>query len=73
MAVKQIDKVGVPYNQAPKRVIVDSESDVATLPSCYPGSSAIAVDEGVLYMVNASGEWKKMGNVVFSLAEGVLF
>ncbi|MBO7274900.1 MAG: hypothetical protein J6V15_00855 [Clostridia bacterium] len=73
MAIKQIDKIGVPYSQAPKRFIVDGEADVASLPPCCPGSSAVAVDEGLLYMVNASGAWKKMGTVMYSPAEGVLF
>lgn len=39
--------------------IVDSESDIANLPTCATGSTAMVADKtGGIYMVNASGEWR---------------
>lgn len=39
--------------------IVDSESDIAKLPTCATGSTAMIADKtGGIYMVNASGEWR---------------
>lgn len=39
--------------------VCDSTEDIAKLPKCLPGSTAIVVIEGSpVYMVNASGEWK---------------
>ena len=53
------------YNSALKadecEIIMDAEADSATLPKCCPGSSAMVADEsGVMFVVNASGEWKKI-------------
>ena len=40
--------------------IIDSPADVADLPECCVGSTAIvASKDGPIYMVNASGEWKE--------------
>lgn len=40
--------------------VLDSAADVANLPECCPGSTAMVADKGgALYMVNASGEWKE--------------
>lgn len=45
-----------------REFILDSEADVADLPAAFPGSTAIVADEtAAIYMVNASGEWKKIG------------
>lgn len=73
MAIKRLDKVGVPYEQAPKRFIMDSEADVAKLPACCPGSTAVSAEGGMVYMVNASGAWVKTGVAAFALAEEVGF
>ena len=73
MAIKRIDKVGVPYEQAPKRFIMDSEADVPNLPTCCPGSTAVCAEGGTVYMVNASGKWTKTGVAAFALAEEVGF
>ena len=41
--------------------IVDSAADVADLPQCCPGSTAIvAAKDGAMYMVNASGSWEEL-------------
>ena len=41
--------------------IIDSADDVASLPKCCPGSTAIVADkDGAVFMVNASGEWKEL-------------
>ena len=51
---KEWDKIdGYIYNFS-----CDSESDIADLPECNPGSVAIVATEGSpMYMVNASGQW----------------
>lgn len=41
--------------------ILDSDADAAKLPKCATGSTAmVAVDNGEMYMVNASGEWEEL-------------
>jgi hypothetical protein len=44
-----------------KEIICDTEADVSSLPDSAPGSMALVVSTGNVYMVNASGEWKKFG------------
>lgn len=62
--IKQIGSQWNPYLQAyVKSFIVDTESDIVNLPECAPSSDAIAVQEGTVFMVNASGEWAKFGGV----------
>jgi len=61
MAYKMIDRV---YSSEADGYIatfvLDSESDVASLPQSTAGSTAIvAASGGGVYMVNASGEWKE--------------
>ena len=41
--------------------IVDAEADVVNLPECCTGSSALVVESGAIYMVNASGVWALYG------------
>lgn len=41
--------------------IADTEADVADLPECCAGSSALVVESGAIYMVNASGDWAVYG------------
>lgn len=41
--------------------VADSDADIASLPECCPGSSAIVVASGTVYMVNASGTWAVFG------------
>lgn len=41
--------------------ILDTEADVANLPKCVTGSVALVVATGNVYMVNASGVWKRFG------------
>lgn len=42
-------------------VICDTEIDVADLPESPTGSTALVVETGTVYMVNASGNWVKFG------------
>ena len=62
MAIKVIDvewcKV---QNEYVYDYIVDTEADVAELPKCCTGSSALVVETGVVYVVNASGKWAVLG------------
>ncbi|MBO7252552.1 MAG: hypothetical protein J6V25_07985 [Oscillospiraceae bacterium] len=41
--------------------VVDTEADIADLPECCTGSSALVVESGAIYMVNASGVWAVFG------------
>lgn len=41
--------------------ILDSNADVASLPSCCAGSSALVSNSGKVYIVNASGKWVEFG------------
>lgn len=47
------------------KFICDTEADVAKLqtehPNCGAGSTALVVETGNVYMVNASGNWVKFG------------
>ena len=62
MAIKMISKEYCPCLDSYKKdYIVDAEADVATLPQCCPGSTALVVESGTAYMVNASGVWVVLG------------
>ena len=41
--------------------IVDTETDIDNMPQSCTGSSALVVESGNIYMVNASDEWAKFG------------
>lgn len=41
--------------------VLDGDEDVASLPECGSGSTAISVASGKVFMKNASGEWKEFG------------
>lgn len=41
--------------------ICDTDADFADLPKAYAGSTAVSVETGNVYVVNASGEWVKFG------------
>lgn len=41
--------------------VLDSDADVADLPECCPGSTALVRKGGKIYMVDASGEWGIFG------------
>lgn len=60
MAIKLLKREWYPCcDSYIKEWILDSEADVANLPKCCPGSTAIvATKGGNVYMVNASGEWE---------------
>lgn len=59
MAVKMIDSEWCAINEGYRcSFVMDSASEVANLPKCCPGSTAIAAEKGApMFMVNASGEW----------------
>lgn len=41
--------------------ICDTDADIENLPKSCVGSTAMVVESGKIYMVNASGEWKPFG------------
>lgn len=62
MAIKMINREWCACQGAYKiDYIVDTSADVASLPACCTGSSALAVESGTVYMVNASGTWVVLG------------
>ena len=38
--------------------VLDSDADVANLPECKAGSTAMVSEGGNIYMTNTKGEWK---------------
>lgn len=58
MATARIEKQ---WSPCATEYILDTEADVANLPACCPGSTAVVVASGTVYMVNASGVWTKFG------------
>lgn len=54
------DKGKMAYNV--QTYALDYSSDVDDLPKmeCAPGSSAICIETGTIYMKNSAGEWKEI-------------
>ena len=50
----------VPGMRKPREFVCDTVADVANLPECIPGSTAVVVT-GEVYIVNAQGEWVVFG------------
>lgn len=62
MAYKLINESYCPYNEEKKKEYVcDTDADIATLPVCCTGSTALVVETAKYFMVNASGEWAEFG------------
>lgn len=49
-------------NNSVKEYIVDTEAEIAELPTdkFYMGSTAIVIETSAVYMLNGSGEWKEL-------------
>lgn len=60
MAIGEIGQY-VPGSRKPREFICDTESDVENLPQCMCGATALVVETGDAYVVNASGVWVKIG------------
>lgn len=62
MAINVID---IKYNKAVRNTIhefiCDTDTDFALLPKCDPGSIAVSIATGTVYVVNASGNWVEFG------------
>lgn len=62
MAVKLVNRKWCPCMGAYQYdYIVDTEDDVSSLPKCCTGSSALVVESGNVYVVNASDNWVLYG------------
>lgn len=62
MAFKLVKREYVCYlNKYQCDYIVDTDADIADLPEGCTGSSALVVESGSVYMVNASGDWVLFG------------
>ena len=62
MAIKLVNREWCAFqNDYQHDYIVDAESDISALPECCTGSSALVVESGAVYMVNASGVWAVFG------------
>ena len=51
----------LPGLRKPREFVCDTESDVASLPQCICGSTAIIIETGGVYIVDAQGRWVKFG------------
>lgn len=62
MAYKIVDKQYCAYTDADRfTFVLDSDEDVASLPTCSAGSTAmVATENGSVYMTNTLGEWRKL-------------
>lgn len=62
MAINVID---IKYNKAVRNTIhefiCDTDLDFLQLPKCDPGSTAVSIASGIVYIVNASGKWVEFG------------
>ena len=62
MAIKLIKKEYSDLQGDYKRdYICDDEANVASLPECACGSSALVIATGDVYVVNTQGAWTKVG------------
>lgn len=62
MAYVLIDETYCPYvRERRKKFICDTDTDVATLPACCVGSTAVSIESGKTYMANTSGKWVAFG------------
>lgn len=62
MAYKVTNEVFCPFNgEYRKEIICDTEADVASLPAACAQSTCLVAETGNVYIVNASGNWVKMG------------
>lgn len=62
MAIELLNEKWCPYREAEqKEFLVDTDADVANLPECCPGSTALVAATGNVYIVNASGNWVEFG------------
>lgn len=62
MAYKLINRQYIDFpKQYMDDYVCDTEADVTNLPDAATGSTALVVDSGKIYMVNASGNWVAFG------------
>ena len=61
MAIELILRKTYASNHLKEEYVCDTDADIENLPKSYPGSTAMVVESGKIYMVNASGEWKPFG------------
>lgn len=62
MAIKLIKKEYSDLQGDYKRdYICDTDADVASLPKCRCGSSALVIATGDVHVVNPAGQWTKVG------------
>lgn len=60
MAIGEIGEY-LPGLRKPREFICDNEGDIANLPESICGSTALIIETGDIYIVNASDEWVKFG------------
>lgn len=62
MAWKIVEEVYIPSLKMDKvKIVMDSTEDAKNLPKCCPDSTAYVADKDLTcFVVNASGEWKKI-------------
>lgn len=64
MGIKLMAKNLVPYqevNEEKLEFICDTDADLAKLPKCCTGSTAVSIESGKVMVVNTQGEWVTFG------------
>ena len=51
----------LPGQRTPREFVCDTEADIANLPECMCGATALVISTGDIYIVNATGKWVKFG------------
>ena len=65
MAIQMINNDLCPHvGDFRREFICDTAADVANLPNCAAGSSALVCATSKVYIVNASGNWVEFGGEV---------
>ncbi len=70
MAIKLIGSKWAPGDELIKEFIVDTEADMANLPACRAGSSALVAATGKVCIVNTTGSWVEFGTGVVVATPG---
>ena len=62
MGIKLINKEWKSeVNTYRQEYVIDTESDMTSLPTCCTSSTAVVISTGKVYMVNTTGEWTEFG------------
>lgn len=57
MAIKEMNNAPRPFSAWPKQYLCDTDADFERLPEACPGSIAVSIQSGRIYVVNTQGAW----------------